>query len=165
MSFKNHWTIGSSYDFQTHQQRSQRRCCFSQTALLWFQVLPDMLPALPGTPMLVLGAPSYSEGGQPCPPRVWYSPEIDTSKYTLHILSDTPGGFQWLKFILLRQCNATCRLGDGKHEILRQRVWCSVRVVRTVWNTRVFLTETRVASAKCILVTGSLQECLRGCGV
>ena len=27
------------------------------------------------------------------------------------------------------------------------------------------LIELKVASAKCILVTGSLQECLRGCGV
>ena len=105
----------SSYDFQAHQQRSQRRSCFSQTALLWFEVLPDMSlvlpglsPALPGAPRLVVGAPrlvagapSYSEGPQECPPRVWYSPEIDASKFTLHILSDTPGGFQWLKYILL----------------------------------------------------------------
>ena len=45
MSFKNHWAICSSYDFQAHQQRSQRRC-FSQTALLWFKVLPDLSPAL-----------------------------------------------------------------------------------------------------------------------
>jgi hypothetical protein len=43
---------------------------------------------------LVTGAPSYSEGQQECPPRVRYSPEIDASKFTLHILSDTSGGFQ-----------------------------------------------------------------------
>ena len=105
----------SSYDFQAHLQRSQRRCCLSQTALLWFEVLPDMslalqclssaLPGAPrlvvGAPRLVAGAPSYSEGRQECPPRVWYSPEIDASKFTLHILSNTPGGFQWLKYILL----------------------------------------------------------------
>jgi len=108
MGFKNCWTISSSYDFQAHQQRSQRRCCFSQTALLWFQVLAGFSPALPGAPRLVVGAPrlvtgapSYSQGRQDCPPRVWYSPEIDASKFTLHILSDTPGGFQWLKYILL----------------------------------------------------------------
>jgi len=115
LSFNNRWTISSSYDFQAHQQRSQRRCHFSQTALLWFEVLRDMLPALPGlslalpgaprlvigSPRLVTGAPSYSEGRQEYPPRVWYSPEIDASKFTLHILSDTPGGFQWLKYILL----------------------------------------------------------------
>ena len=56
-----------------------------------------------GAPRLVVGAPNYSAGQQECPPRVWYSPEIDTSKFTLHILSDTPGGFQYLKYILLMQ--------------------------------------------------------------
>jgi len=70
--------------------------------------LPGLSPALPGllpelqdvprlvvgTPTLVAGAPSYSEGRQECPPRVSYSPEIDASKFTLHILSDTPGDFQ-----------------------------------------------------------------------
>ena len=67
---------------------------------MWFEVPPDLSPALPGlspalpgAPRLVVGAPSYSEGQQECPPRVWYSPEIDASKFTLHILSDTPGGF------------------------------------------------------------------------
>jgi len=53
------------------------------------------------TPVAVIWDPSYSEGRQECPPRVWYSPEIDASKITLHILSDTPGVFQWLKYILL----------------------------------------------------------------
>jgi len=146
MSFKNRWTISSSYDFQANQQRSQRRSCFSQTALLWFEVLtglssalPDLSPVLPGALRLVVGAPrlvagaprcsqvhpkfspalrgvpkpititpvavirdpSYSEGRPECPPRVWHSPEIDASQFTLHILSDTPGVFQWLKYILL----------------------------------------------------------------
>jgi len=41
MSFKNRCTISSSYKFQAHQQRFQRRYCFSQHALLWFEVLPD----------------------------------------------------------------------------------------------------------------------------
>jgi len=48
MSFKNRWTISSSYDFQAHQQCSQRRCRFSHTALSL---------ALPGAPWLVVGAP------------------------------------------------------------------------------------------------------------
>jgi len=99
-----------------------------------------------GAPRLVTGAPSYSEGQQECPPRVWYSPEIDTSKFTLHILSDPPGGFQWLKYILLMLWNATRHLGDGKHIILRQRVQGSVRAVSAVRNTRVFLTEIRVVA-------------------
>jgi len=45
--FNNRWTIRSSYDFLPHLQHSQRRC-FSQTALLWFEVLPDLSPALRG---------------------------------------------------------------------------------------------------------------------
>ena len=60
-----------------------------------------------GTPVPVIRDSSYSEGRQVFPPRVWYSPEIDASKFTLHILSDTPGGFQWLKYILLM---LTCKL-------------------------------------------------------
>ena len=43
-------------------------------------------------------------------------------------------------------CNATCRLGDGQRVILRQRVRGSVRAVRAVRNTRVFLTEIRVVA-------------------
>jgi hypothetical protein len=50
MSFKNRCTISSSSEFQAHQLRSQRRC-FSQNALLWFEVLPDsrrFVAVLPG---------------------------------------------------------------------------------------------------------------------
>ena len=115
-------------------------------------VLPGMSPARQGAPRHVAGTPSYSEGQQECPPMVWYSPEIDASKFTLHILSDTPGGFQWLKYILLMLCNATRRLGDGKHVIVCQRVRGSVRAIRAIRNTRVFLMETRVvADADCSL--------------
>ena len=53
------------------------------------------------TPVPVVRDPSYSEGRPEYPPRVWYSPEIDASKFALHILSDTPGVFQGLKYILL----------------------------------------------------------------
>ena len=55
----------------------------------------------PGTPVPVIRYPSYSDGRQECPHRVWYSPEIDAFKYTLHILSDTPGCFESLKYIVL----------------------------------------------------------------
>jgi len=54
-----------------------------------------------GTPVRVIRDRSYSKGRPEYPPRVWYSPEIDASMFTLHILSDTPGGFQRLKYILL----------------------------------------------------------------
>jgi len=56
-------------------------------------------------PIPVIRDPSYSEGQPECPPRVLYSREIDASKFTLHILSDTPGGSQRLKYILL-MCNS-----------------------------------------------------------
>jgi len=108
--------------------------------------VPGLSPALSGAPRLVAVAPSYSEGRQECPPRVWYSPEIDASKFTLHILSDTPGGFQWLKYILLMLCNATRRLGDWRHVILGRRVRGSVRAIRAIQIPRVFLTETRVVA-------------------
>jgi len=143
MSFKNRWTITRTYDFQVHQHRSQGKCCVSQSAQLWFEVLPDLSPALPGlwsalpglmsvlqglslalpgapkvfsaaprcsqtyhnhspdTPVPVIRYSNYFEGQLECPPRVWYSPDIDPSKLTLHILSDTPGRSQWLKDILL----------------------------------------------------------------
>jgi hypothetical protein len=51
----------------------------------------------------VIRDPSYSEGQKECPPRVCYSPEIDASKFTLHILSVASGGFQRLQFIMLIQ--------------------------------------------------------------
>jgi len=54
-----------------------------------------------GTPVPVIRDPSHSKGRPECPPRVWYSPEIDASKFSLHILSNTPGGFQWLNYILM----------------------------------------------------------------
>jgi len=60
--YRNRWTISSSYDFQAHQQCSQRGC-FSQTALQWFDVLTGLWlalsglsPALPGAANLVAGA-------------------------------------------------------------------------------------------------------------
>jgi hypothetical protein len=43
-------------------------------------------------------------------------------------------------------CNATHRLGDRQRVTLRQRVRDSVRAIRAVRNTRVFLTETRVVA-------------------
>jgi hypothetical protein len=53
MSLTNRCTIYSSYEFQAHQQLSQRRCCFSQNVLLWFEVLPD-------APRFVASAPRCS---------------------------------------------------------------------------------------------------------
>jgi len=60
---------------------------------------------IPVTPIPVVRDHSYSEGLPEYPPRVWYSPEIDSSKFTLHILSNTPGVFQRLKYILLMEAS------------------------------------------------------------
>ena len=50
--------------------------------------------------------PSYSQWWPDCPPRVWYSPEINTYKLSLDILSFTPGGFHWQNNILLMDYGA-----------------------------------------------------------
>ena len=148
--------ISGSYDFQAHQQRSHRRCCFSrllycdcgcsqtcrrrslacrrrsQACRRRSQVLPGapkVLSGAPrcsqtyhkhshGSPVPVIRDPTYSAGRPECPPRVWYSPEIDASKFTLHILSDTPGGSQWLQYIFLvtwrpRSSELRVALGDS----------------------------------------------------
>jgi len=102
ISLNNHWMICSSNDFQAHQQRSQWTC-FSHTALLCIKMLSVTSQTVPAAPRIVVSPLSYSAGRQDCPPRVWYSPEIDASKFTLPILPDTPGGFQWLKYILLME--------------------------------------------------------------
>jgi len=48
MSFRNCWMISSINDLHVHHQNSTTRSCFSQTALWWFEVLPGLLPMLPG---------------------------------------------------------------------------------------------------------------------
>jgi len=62
-----------------------------------------------GPPVLVIRDPSYFHSRQEYPPKVWYFPEIDISKFTFHILSDTPLGSQCIKYILLIQnrCSST----------------------------------------------------------
>jgi hypothetical protein len=107
---------------QTCPWHSQACCRHSQVLSGLSSALPGLSPVLPGAPKVLSGAPrcshtyqnhshgiavtvirdpSYSEAWQECPPKVSYSPEIDTSKSSLHILLDSPGVYQWLKYILL----------------------------------------------------------------
>jgi len=55
MSFKNCCTISSSYDFKVHQQHSQKTCCYFQAALLLFEVLRNLSPALSGVLLVHTG--------------------------------------------------------------------------------------------------------------
>jgi len=120
--------------------RTQTCCRGSQTCPRCTQTCRQRSQVLPGAPKVLSGPPrcsqtyhnhphgtavpvirdlGYSEGRQECPPRVWYSPEIDASKFTLHILSATPGGCLRLKYILLINSllqtiiSVHCKLGNG----------------------------------------------------
>jgi len=99
---------------QTYPQHTQHCCRHSQACRqcsLGLSGAPKVLSGAPrcsqtyhnhsGTPVVDIRDPSYAECQMECPPRVWYSLEIDASKFTLHILTNTPGGFQWLKYIVL----------------------------------------------------------------
>jgi len=120
---------------------SQNCCQHSQTCQWHFHLLAGLIWTLPDLSLVLSGAikvlsgaswwshtyhnPCYSmpvpviiassdsAGQQKCPPRVWYSPAIDIFKFALHILSDNPGDFQRLKYILLvclsvQECSLNC---------------------------------------------------------
>jgi hypothetical protein len=70
-----------------------------------------------GAPVPVIRDPSYSNGQPECPPMVWFSPEIDASKFTLRLLSDTPGGSQRLKCILLMHVADSVEQGNLSHAL------------------------------------------------
>jgi len=96
-------------------QHSQTYCRHSQTCPQHSQVLPGAPNVLSCAPtctqtyqnhfydpaVSVNSNPCYSKGQPEFPPKVWYSPEIEASKFTPHILSDTAEGFQYLQYILL----------------------------------------------------------------
>jgi len=57
--------------------------------------------AIPVTLVHVMTVPSYTGGWLVWSLEVLYSPQIDASTYTFHILSGTPGGFERLESIML----------------------------------------------------------------
>ena len=89
------------WHFQVHPKFPPALQCVPKLITITPIVLLYQSSEIPVTSVPVIRDPSYSEGQPECPPRVRYSPEIDASKFTLHILSDTPGVFQRLKYILL----------------------------------------------------------------
>jgi hypothetical protein len=90
---------------QRHSQVDPKFCSVLRRAPKLITITPILLlyqsSGIPLTPVPVIKDPSYSEGLLEYTSRVWYSPEIDAAKFTLRILSDTPGVFQRLKYILL----------------------------------------------------------------
>jgi len=80
-----------------------------------------------GTPVPVISDSSYSEGWTECPCRVWYSPEIQAWEFMLHIISDTTGGFQRLKYTLLMYSHKILShqwfLGFHNHKVFHQSFW------------------------------------------
>jgi len=108
MSFKIHWMISSSYDFQAHQQCAQRRWWFSHTAQKWFDVLQGMSSALPGAPLVITKPPMstsiscwcsqvHLKATAPVP----YTLGFDHAGILVWQLSDTCRGSRRQKFILL----------------------------------------------------------------
>jgi len=103
-----HW-FGDTPRCTQHSLQHSNVFLNSSQSLPWYsctsnqrsQLLMYQLSEIPFSPVLVIRDPSYSEGQLECPPRVWYSPQIDTSKFTLHILSDTSGGSQGPRYSLL----------------------------------------------------------------
>ena len=109
---------------QTCTRCSQTCCWCSQTCCRHSHACRQRSHVLPGAFNVVSSAPrrsqtyqnhshctpvpisrdlSYSRGRSEFSLTVRYSPEIDASKFTLHILTDNPGGSQRLKYILLME--------------------------------------------------------------
>jgi hypothetical protein len=103
--------------FQTGRQHTKVSCLCSRVCCRPLHLFADVYIICSGTEHCsqtyrndfhgthdsVVGDLRYSEDWLECPPRVWYSPEIDAFKFTLHILSDSLGCSQRLQFILLMQ--------------------------------------------------------------
>jgi hypothetical protein len=88
------------------------------------------------TPVSGFRDSSYSECQLECPPRVWYTPEIDASKFSLHILSDTPGGSWWLQYILLLQAYTFSLLNKQQPDIEVDVLFCHFKhyICCTEWR-------------------------------
>jgi len=88
-----------------------------------------------GTPGTIIADSKCSESRPECPSSVWYSSGIDALKFILHILSDSPGGFQQLRYNLLMNSQILQQLkpvhrsaGDyessGDRFVTHRMTWC-----------------------------------------
>ena len=96
-----------------------------------WMILPFASKGLPGAPtgsqtyqnfihstaVPVITYPSYSEDQPEYPPTVWFSPDMDTYKFTLCFCLYSPGGSQWPKYILLMQCLCFSIIGQQLNEL------------------------------------------------
>ena len=85
------------YDFQGHLQCSERRWCFSQTGLQWFDLLPGLLsacssmsPVIPGAARLLVSAPRLVAGTPRCSPGCHWTSYVHPD--FSHMLPDAPEG-------------------------------------------------------------------------
>jgi len=112
------------------------RC--SQTCRRHSHVLPGLSSALPVT--LKAGRNALL-GSETLLKSTHLSLHFTFSQTLLEASSDYNRFCWWL-------CNTTHRLGDGQLAILGQRVRGSVRAIRAIRNTRVFLKETTVVAVE-----------------
>ena len=123
---------------QTCRRRSQVCCRHSQVLPGLSSALPGLSRALPGT--LKAGRNALL-GSETLLKSTHLSLHFTFSQTLLEASSDYNRFCWWL-------CNTTHRLGDGQLAILGQRVRGSVRAIRAIRNTRVFLKETTVVAVE-----------------
>jgi len=101
--------------YQTCRRQSEGSCRCFQMCHLRSRAVPGAPKVLSGTPrcfqtyhnhshrclVRIIRDHRYSDGRPECPPMVQYFPDIDASKFTLFIHSDTSGSYKGLKYILL----------------------------------------------------------------
>ena len=142
--FENRCTISSSYDFQLHQQHSQR-WCFSQTALQWFNMLPGaprctwrplhqsskLGPIARGTGSVKFSVRGYEVPSEPSElsgtPR-WFWRKLQFSLMlidTIRICLPEQSRVLWRSDVLSRRASFNPRLLANLtiHNFWRHRIW------------------------------------------
>jgi len=121
-------------------------------------ILLYQFSVIPVTPVPVIRDPSHSEHLPEYHPMVWYPPDIDASKYRLHILSDTPGGFYRLEYILMIKDKSTTSFCYNRLYAISNRYHCS-RQIHPLYTEFRHLADT--SSSQLSIVLPADQEYLR----